>query len=226
VKLTANLAYSGKNRANGVLAIQEISVMLRVLFGFVIAGLSMVAMADGDAAKGKQHIEVCAACHGTDGNSPAPSFPSIAGQNSSYLVKQMKEIKSGDRSSPLMTGLLDDFSDQDLADIAAYYEGQSVKGGAAKADLVDLGEAIYRAGVKRKNIAACTSCHSPNGDGNGPATFPALAGQWPEYTESQLRAFRSGERTNDGDSRMMRITAMDLSDDEIAAVSSYIYGLQ
>ena len=168
---------------------------------------------------------VCAVCHGQDGNSPAGAFPSIAGQNSRYLVKQMQEIKSGVRSAPLMTGLLDNLGDQDLQDIAAYYEGQAAKPGVAKADLVELGETIYRAGVKRKSIAACTACHSPLGQGNAPAGFPTLAGQWPEYTEAQLKAFRSGERENDGDSKMMRITAMDLSDDEIAAVSSYIYGL-
>ena len=200
--------------------------MLRVLIAVIVASLCASALAGGDAQKGKQHITVCAACHGQDGNSPAGSFPSIAGQNSNYTIKQMQDIKSGKRSSPLMTGLLDGFDDQDLADIAAYYEGQQIKGGAAKADLVQLGEAIYRAGIKRKSVAACTACHSPTGEGNGPAAFPALAGQWPEYTESQLKAFRSGDRTNDGDSEMMKISAMDLSDDEIAAVASYIYGLR
>ena len=200
--------------------------MSRLLVGILTVILSVSAMAKGDPAKGKAMTAVCAACHGQDGNSPAGAFPSLAGQNSRYLVKQMQEIKSGERSSLVMTGLLNNFGDQDLKDIAAYYEGQISKPGAAKADLVILGEPIYRAGVKRKGIAACTACHSPLGQGNGPAGFPTLAGQWPEYTEAQLRAFRSGERTNDGDSRMMRITAMDLSDEEIAAVSSYIYGLQ
>ncbi len=200
--------------------------MLRVLIGIVMTSLCTVALAVGDADKGKQIIAVCAACHGQDGNSPAGSFPSLAGQNSNYLVKQMQDIKSGERSSPLMTGLLDSFDDQDLVDIAAFYEAQEIKGGAAKADLVELGETIYRAGIKRKSIAACTSCHSPTGQGNGPAAFPALAGQWPEYIEAQLKAFRSGDRVNDGDSEMMQISAMDLSDDEIAAVASYVYGLQ
>lgn len=199
--------------------------MLRVLFGIVMSGLCASALADGDSRKGAQHIMVCGACHGADGNSPAGAFPSIAGQNANYLVKQMQDIKSGVRSSPMMTGLLNGFDDQTLEDIAAYYEGQEIKGGSAKADLVELGESIYRAGVKRKNIAACTSCHSPTGNGNGPAAFPALAGQWPEYTEAQLRAFRSGDRINDGDSKMMQISTMDLSDSEIVAVASYIYGL-
>ncbi len=200
--------------------------MFRLLIGIALALYTSIAMADGNANHGGDLVAVCAACHGQDGNSPAGAFPSIAGQNSRYLLKQMQEIKSGERSSPLMTGLLDAMSDQDLEDIAAHYARQKAKPGVAKAELVDLGEEIYRAGIKRKSIAACTSCHSPIGQGNGPAGFPALAGQWPDYTEAQLRAFRSGERTNDGDSKMMRITAMDLSDKEIEAVSSYIYGLR
>jgi cytochrome c553 len=200
--------------------------MFRLIVGILTLVLSISVMAQGDSARGKAMTVVCAACHGQDGNSPAGAFPSIAGQNSRYLVKQMQDIKSGERSSPLMTGLLDSLSDQDYWDIAAYYEAQVSKQGAAKADLVELGETIYRAGVMRKSIAACTACHSPTGQGNGPAGFPSLAGQWPEYTQAQLEAFRSGDRSNDGDSKMMQLTAMDLSDKEIAAVSSYIYGLR
>lgn len=203
-----------------------VGISWAILSVSAMALLSVNAMAQGDAAKGQGLSLVCAVCHGRDGNSPAGAFPSIAGQNSRYLVKQMQEIKSGVRSAPLMTGLLDNLSDRDLQDIAAYYEGQAAKSGAAKADLVELGEIIYRTGVKRKGIAACTACHSPLGQGNAPAGFPTLAGQWPEYTQAQLKAFRSGDRSNDGDSKMMRITAMDLSDGEIAAVSSYIYGLR
>ncbi len=200
--------------------------MLRVLFGIVVVCLSLAVSADGDAGKGKDLVAVCGACHGPDGNSPAGSFPSIAGQNSGYLLKQLNDIKAGVRAAPLMTGLLGGYSDQDLENISAFYESQVIKGGAAKIELAELGESIYRAGVKRKDIAACSSCHSPNGEGNAPAAFPALAGQWPEYTETQLKAFRSGDRTNDGDSKMMQITAMDLSDSEISAVSSYLYGLK
>ena len=200
--------------------------MFKLLIGITLTCFIGAAMADGDAGRGKGMVAVCVACHGEDGNSPAGAFPSLTGQNSKYLVKQMLDIKSGERSAPLMTGLLDAMSDQDLEDMAAHYEAQSAKSGVAKADLVELGEEIYRAGVKRKSIAACTSCHSPLGQGNSPAGFPTLAGQWPDYTEAQLKAFRSGERSNDGDSRMMRITAMDLSDKEIEAVSSYIYGMK
>ena len=200
--------------------------MLRILLGIMVLLGSSGLLADGNAANGQDLVAVCGACHGQDGNSPAGAFPSLAGQGEKYLYKQMVDIKDGRRSAVTMTGLLDGYSDQQIMDIAAYYASQQTKVGAASADLVALGDKVYRAGIARKNIAACTACHSPNGNGNRAAAFPALSGQWPEYTIAQLKAFRSGERNNDGESRMMRLTAMDLSDKEIEAVSSYIYGLK
>lgn len=199
--------------------------LLHLLAGaLVILGVGE-ASAEGDADRGQPLTALCQACHGPDGNSPAAAFPNIAGQNVQYLLKQMHDIKSNVRSAPLMTGMLAAFNDQQLEDIAAYFSKQNANLGNADPALVELGESIYRSGIKRKQIAACSSCHSPTGSGNGPAVFPALGGQWPEYTEAQLKAFRAGERTNDGDSRMMQMTSFDLSDPEIAAVASYLYGL-
>ena len=200
--------------------------MLRVLIGVLMGMSAGIVLAETDASRGEGMTTVCVACHGTDGNSPAGAFPSIAGQSANYLLKQMLEIKNDIREVPVMEGMLDPLSAQDLADIAAFYAGQEIKGGAARADLVALGETIYRSGIKRKQIAACAGCHSPDGSGVDAAKFPALAGQWPEYTEQQLKAFRSGTRHNDGDAGMMRGTAMDMSDEEIAAVASFIYGLR
>jgi len=194
---------------------------------FVIAGSAVQATyAAGDAEAGKARAITCLACHGETGNSLAGAFPNIAGQNEQYLLKQMIEIQNGTREVPTMIGMLDAFSESDLADIAAYYADQDRAYGAAKAEMVELGEAIYRFGIARKDVAACTACHSPEGNGNGPAKFPALAGQWPEYTIAQLKAFQSGARHNDGDGRMMQTTAMDMNDKEMAAVASYIYGLK
>ncbi len=207
--------------------------MKKILISAVLASIatvvamgSSVAYAGGDANAGKDLATTCLACHGETGNSMAPTFPNIAGQGEKYLLKQLKDIQSGARPVPTMAGLLDNMSEQDLADIAAYYAGQTRSAGAAKADLVELGESIYRAGIPRKNIMACAGCHSPNGAGNDPAKFPSLAGQWPEYTVSQLKAFQSGERHNDGDSRMMRGIALDMNPQEMEAVASYIFGLK
>ena len=201
-------------------------LMFRILVGLMIALASTYIFAAGDPQQGKALSAVCAACHGQDGNSSAGAFPSLAGQGQRYLVKQLKDIKSGNRAAVLMTGILDNYSEQDMLDVAAYYAAQTAAGGAADPALLVQGETIYRAGVARKQIAACTACHSPTGQGNAAAGFPMLAGQWPDYTEAQLRSFRSGERNNDGDSQMMRLNAMDLSDQEIKAVSSYIRGLR
>ena len=192
----------------------------------VLSLSSALLFAEGDPQRGKDLTAACAACHGADGNSPAGSFPNIAGQGEKYLLKQMHDILSGARVAPLMTGQLDGKSGQDLQDIAAYYASQTSNGGAADPDLVALGEKIYRAGIARKGIAACTGCHSPTGKGNPAAAFPALSGQWPEYTEAQLHAFRSGARANDGEGKMMRTSAMDLSDEEIKAVATYVRGLR
>lgn len=205
---------------------KEVDLMKKILIVAFLISLHGVAYGQGDPEAGKALTTVCVACHGEDGNSPAGAFPNIAGQTSKYLLKQLKEIQSGERPVPTMAGQLDNMSEQDLANIAAYYASQKRKVGAAKPELVELGESIYRSGIKRKNIAACTACHSPTGSGNDPAGFPALAGQWPEYTEQQLKAFRNGERHNDGDEQMMQITAEDMSDEEISAVASYLFGLQ
>jgi cytochrome c553 len=200
--------------------------MFRIVITLTVALASFTAQAEPNIAHGKELSAVCVACHGTDGNSAAGVFPSIAGQGQKYLVKQLVNIKDGTRMAMLMAGILDNYTNQDMQDVAAYFASQTPTGGTADVDLVDLGESIYRGGIARKSVAACTACHSPTGQGNGAAAFPMLAGQWPEYTEAQLKLFRSGMRNNDGDSRMMRLTAMDLSDTEIEAVASYIRGLQ
>ena len=174
---------------------------------------------------------VCAACHGADGNSPAPSFPKLAGQGERYLLKQLIDIRDGARPIPTMVGQLDGKTDQQLADIAAFYASQTMTGSQTDPALLELGEKVYRAGVADRKVAACTACHSPTGQGNAPAAYPRLAGQHPEYIAAQLRAYRQGYedpagRTNDGDIRIMRSNAFGLSDMEIEAVSSYAAGLQ
>lgn len=187
-------------------------------------GLIGSVQAAGDATAGQAKAAACAACHGADGNSAAPNFPKLAGQGERYLLKQMQEIKSGARAAPLMAGQLDNLSEQEMADIAAYFAAQKGTVGAAKADLVKLGEELYRAGSKRKSAAACSACHSPTGQGNDLAGFPSLFGQHAQYTAAQLQAFRNGTRSNDAE-RIMRDNTELLSDAEIEAVASYISGL-
>lgn len=183
----------------------------------------------GNAETGKTHTLVCGACHGADGNSAAP-FPKLAGQGEKYLIKQMMDIRDGARPVVTMTGQLNAKTDQDIADIAAYYASQTASIGRTDPELLALGKKVYRAGVAERNVAACSACHSPTGSGNAPAGYPALSGQHSQYIADQLRAYRKGKedpagRTNDGDAQIMRTTAFGLSDKEIEAVSSYISGL-
>lgn len=196
-------------------------------------GLSQTAFSatkpEGDAGAGKAQIAVCSACHGADGNGAAP-FPKLAGQGEKYLYKQLQDVRDGARAIPTMVGQLDNKSDQDLADIAAFYASQNATGGQTDPELLALGQKVYRAGVAQRNVAACTACHSPTGAGNAPAGYPSLSGQHAQYIADQLRAYRKGNedptgRTNDGDTRIMRSTAAGLTDMEIEAVASYIAGL-
>lgn len=204
--------------------------MKKVLKGIVlVAGLTGSAIASaevvGNVDAGKDKSAVCAGCHGADGNSAVANFPKLAGQGQKYLLKQMYDQKEGRREIVEMTGLLDGFSEQDMADVAAYFAAQKGTTGQAKAELVELGRKLYLAGNPATGMAACTACHGPSGQGIDLAAFPALGGQHADYTVKQLKDWRSGKRSNDGDSRMMRSVASRISDREIEAVSSYIAGL-
>lgn len=190
-----------------------------------VSSIGVQAQTAGDAAAGERKSAVCAACHGADGNSELGSNPKLAGQNVRYLVKQMTDIKEGNRTVALMTGLLDNMSEQDLEDIAAYYAEQEHTIQGADPALVELGSSIYRGGIADLGVAACTACHGPAGDGVAQAGFPSVSGQHAEYTTTQLKAFRAGERTNDGDSAPMRTVSERLTDREIEALASYMAGL-
>ena len=169
--------------------------------------------------------KVCAACHATDGNSASPANPVLAGQHADYTAKQLANYKSGERKNPVMLGMSAALSPQDMKNLGAYFEAQKPRTRAARnVDLVKLGRQIYRGGIMAKSVAACTSCHGPDGAGV-PAQFPRVAGQFAEYTLAQLQAFRLGERTNDPN-KMMREIAARLSDQEIKALSEYMAGLR
>ncbi|HEY1027783.1 MAG TPA: c-type cytochrome [Pseudomonas sp.] len=200
--------------------------MNKVLVSLLLTlGLTGVAQAAGDAQAGQGKVAVCGACHGADGNSPAPNFPKLAGQGERYLLKQLHDIKSGNRQVVEMTGMLDNLSEQDMADIAAYFSSQKMSVGAADPKLVERGEALFRGGKLEEGMPACTGCHSPDGAGLAAAGFPHLGGQHAQYVAKQLTDFREGNRTNDGDAMIMRAIAAKLSNKDIEAVSSFIQGL-
>ena len=191
---------------------------------------------DPEAGKELANSAGCAGCHGADGNSPAPSFPKIAGIGANYIIKQLQDVRDGKRIIVEMNGLVDDYDDEEFKDLAAYYNSQTLQLAGAKplevkinagikVDGLALGARVYRAGNQETHVPACTGCHSPRGLGNEPAGFPRIGGQYAAYIAKQLRMFRDGERTNDGDAAIMRQVAKNMTNAEIDAVANYIAGL-
>ena len=213
--------------------------MKKILPSFIVLitfALSNHTMAQGNAAAGESKVLVCSACHGATGVSSSNLFPNLAGQGEKYLIKQMNDIKSGARTVVEMTGMLTAMSEQDLKDIAAFFASQEkqIVGSQELGDeayelsaeeFLALGENLYRGGNLDTNVPACTGCHSPRGNGNAPAGFPAIGGQHPEYIYKQLTQFQNNLRTNDGETLIMRGVARPMSDLEMRAVANYVSGL-
>lgn len=189
--------------------------------------LSTTAQAAGDAAAGKTKAAACAGCHGADGNSMVPTFPKIAGQNETYIVRQLEAFKtSKGRSNPLMLGMAAPLSKTDMENLGAYFQTQKISS-AATYDASELakGKEIYNGGIMPKGVPACKACHSPTGSGNPGEGYPQLKGQFVSYTIAQLHAFKSGARTTDNNALMRDIVAK-LSDAQIKAVANYIASLK
>lgn len=181
----------------------------------------------GNPVAGKAKSGICIACHGVDGNSPTPIWPSIAGLDELYFIKQLHDFKQGEdgpRHDPSMLGILATLQEKDFADLAAYFAMQKVTISEIPEDKVELGRQIYRGGNPKTGVAACVACHGVNGEGNSLAKFPGLSGQNPEYVSAQLQKFKDGQRRNDINGIMQGVVAR-MSDVEIDAVSHYVSGL-
>ncbi len=199
--------------------------LLIAAFGLLM-GANTIAMAAGNATAGEGKSAMCAGCHAADGNSVVNMFPKLAGQHAGYIAKQLSEFKNGKRIDGTMQGMAAALSEEDIADIAAFYSSKAAAAGAADDEsTVALGQDIFRGGNSATKVPACMGCHGITGKGNPAAKFPALAGQHAVYTIKQLKAFRSAERANDANF-MMRKVAEHMSDKEIEAVANYIAGMK
>lgn len=196
-----------------------------VLAALTLAQTVSAQEAAGTAEAGQAKAATCVACHGVDGNSVNPEWPSIAGQHAEYIVKQLKAFKGGTRTNVLMSPMAMTLSDQDMADLGAYFSAQRPKGLEADAAKVALGQRIYRGGDMNSELTACIACHGPSGSGNPAALYPSIKGQHATYTAAQLRAYKRGERSTD-QNQMMRTVAAALSDEQIDALASYVQGLR
>ena len=189
--------------------------------------VSAQGLVDGSAEAGKAKALTCGACHGPDGNSVNPVWPSIAGQHPTYIVEQLQAFKSGTRTEPLMLGQTMLLTDDDMRNLAVYFsELTTATKVIADPATLDHGQRLYRGGSRENSTPACIACHGPNGRGNPAAGYPSLKGQYAAYIAKQLRAYASGERRSDGATRVMRDIAAKLSEEDIVAVSSYVQGLQ
>ncbi|MBU3547608.1 cytochrome c [Polynucleobacter sp. P1-05-14] len=174
---------------------------------------------NGDATRG---VTACITCHGPKGQSAIGTWPKLSAQHAAYLTKQLKNFKEGTRANPIMMGMAATLTQEDMQNISAFLSKQPISQGVAQdKETIALGQSIYRGGIAAKGVPACAACHSPTGAGI-PAQYPLLGGQWAEYNNAQLLAFREGVRTN---SSQMTTIASKLSDKEMKAVADYIAGL-
>ncbi|MCF6289223.1 MAG: cytochrome c4 [Proteobacteria bacterium] len=189
--------------------------------------ISQLAIA-GDAKLGEAKSVMCASCHGADGNSSNPMWPTIAGQHEDYTIRQLKLFKNGERKGTVMAGMVAALNESDMQNLAAFYVSKKANTGSADKSLVELGKSIYQGGKKKLNIPACMACHGVAGKGNPLSGYPVLAGQHAAYTEQRLKAYKAGEKTPDEDDvngKIMADIAKYLENDEIKAVANYIQGL-
>jgi cytochrome c553 len=201
---------------------QIVLVVLAVFAGQVMAQ-------QGDAEKGQALSATCVACHGTDGNSVNPIWPTIAGQHPQYTARQLKLFKSGDRPSAVMMPMTMGLSEQDMADLSAYFGEQEAQLLAADPAKIELGQAIYQGGLKDRDIPACMACHGPTGQGNPLSGYPVVANQHAAYLVNELNLFKEGRTVpgkDDVNGKIMADIAKYMSQEEIEAVSSYMQGLQ
>lgn len=193
--------------------------------------------AEPNISAGKEKAAQCASCHGDAGNSMVATFPKLAEQHSSYLIKQLQAFKSGARKDPMMAGIAQSLSTDDMADIAAYYAAEKIsvnqlplpddddedsnkklKGDEAVQALISQGASLYRNGDLSREVSACIACHGPMGEGNKPAAYPSLKSQHAEYLIKTLTDFKTDVRSNNPEN-MMHMIAKKMTDEEIKAVA-------
>lgn len=191
----------------------------------VVAGVSvsLYALAQGSAEKGAPKAALCLACHGPA--SASPEWPNLAGQGERYLAEQLKLFRDGKRNNPVMQPLVSGLSDEDIADLAAYFAGQTPTGLEADPSYWKAGERLYRGGDGARSIPACIACHGPVGRGNIPAAYPALRAQHAQYTQKQLQDYASGARSG-ANAEIMQTIASRMTAEDIRNVASYVQGMR
>jgi cytochrome c553 len=198
----------------------------------LLAGTALAAT--GDATVGAQKAAICGACHGANGNSANPEWPSLAGQNAAYLREQLNLFKTAQRNNPIMYPLAMPLTDEDIADLSAYFAAQTPAGLEADPEHWKNGQRLYRAGDRERQIPSCKACHGPVGRGNPGAGYPALQAQHSVYTIKQLTDYAAeqryvdmeGQPTRSRNGHMMTTISKRLTDDDMRDLAAYIQGLR
>lgn len=202
-------------------------ILLTAGLALAVFQVKAESLVEGSADAGKARAITCTACHGSEGNSISPQWPNIAGQNAKYLVAQLKAFKEGSRSDPLMTSQAMLLSEEDMNNLAVYFESLPAAAQAvADPSKLDRARALYRGGNPEVGTAACIACHGPTGRGNPAAAYPSLKGQHAAYTAKQLQDYAFGSRRSNDPAHIMRKIAERLTIDDIQAVASYVQGLK
>jgi cytochrome c553 len=216
---------------------RNFSSVVAALAALVLASTAAVAAEPiaGDAAAGATKAATCTACHGLNGNSVNPEWPVLAGQNAAYLRQQITLFRAAQRINPVMLPMVQSLSDQDIADLAAYFSIQTPTGGEADPSYWEAGRALYRGGDAARSIPACAACHGPVGRGNPAAGYPALQAQHSVYTMTQLNGYANGTRYNANDkgtaqntpnAQMMNAIAARLTAEDRRNIASYLQGMR
>ena len=209
--------------------------LLALSLALAFTSTSGILHADDSINSGKEKAASCISCHGDNGNSMVSTFPKLAQQHPSYLIKQLQAYKSGTRKNPMMNAMASGLSDDDMADIADYYAAQKIsvnelpildddedeKKPESKASIQTImaqGSDLYRNGDLAREVSACIACHGPLGEGNKPAAFPAIRSQHADYLIKTLTDFKTDERSNNPEN-MMHMIAKKMTIDEIKDVS-------
>jgi cytochrome c553 len=217
--------------------------LLALSLALAFTSTSGILHAEGNISSGKEKAAACVSCHGEHGNSMVSSFPKLAQQHSSYLIKQLQAFKSGARKNPMMSSIAMGLTDDDMVDIAAYYADQEVstnqlpildededekpastagekktEGNDAIQAIIAQGSDLYRNGDLTREVSACIACHGPFGEGNKPAGYPLLKSQHADYLIKTLSDFKNDSRSNNPEN-IMHMIAKKMTDEEIKAVS-------
>ena len=200
-----------------------------------VAANEAAAFIKGSAEAGAAKAVACTACHGPNGNSVNPEWPRLAGQNAAYLREQISLIRGAKRNIVLMAGIANALTDQDIADIAAYFSTQTPVGLEAEAATWQAGAKLYRNGDAARGLPACMACHGPSARGNPAAGYPALRAQHGTYTAKQLSDYATlarytkddkGQMQGSANSVIMQTIASRLTDDDRHNLGSYLQGIR